>query len=63
MRFLVDECLSPDLVAIARDRGFSLSTHVTWLGLSGAMADEQAVARLTRKFARLCEAWDRARGE
>ena len=29
----------------------------------GAMADEQAVARLTRKFARLCEAWDRARGE
>lgn len=25
--------LSPDLVAIARNRGFSLSTHVTWLGL------------------------------
>lgn len=33
MKFLVDECLSPDLVAIAQDRGFSLSTHVTWLGL------------------------------
>ncbi len=33
MKFLIDECLSPDLVAIARDRGFSLSTHVTWLGL------------------------------
>lgn len=33
MKFLVDECLSPDLVAIARDRGFALSTHVTWLGL------------------------------
>ena len=34
MKFLVDECLSPDLVAIARDRGFSLSMHVTWLGLT-----------------------------
>lgn len=33
MKFLIDECLSPDLVAIARDRDFSLSTHVTWLGL------------------------------
>ena len=33
MKFLIDECLSPDLVAIARDRGSSLSTHVTWLGL------------------------------
>jgi predicted nuclease of predicted toxin-antitoxin system len=33
VKFLVDECLSPDLVAIARNRGFSLSTHVTWLGL------------------------------
>lgn len=34
MRFLVDECLSPDLVFIARDRGFSESMHVTWLGLT-----------------------------
>lgn len=34
MKFLVDECLSPDLVAIARDRGFPQSTHVTWLGLT-----------------------------
>ncbi len=33
MKFLIDECLSPDLVAIARNRGFFLSTHVTWLGL------------------------------
>ena len=31
MKFLVDECLSPDLVAIARAHGES--THVTWLGL------------------------------
>ena len=33
MKFLVDECLSPDLVAIARARGHGESTHVTWLGL------------------------------
>lgn len=33
MKFLVDECLSPDLVAIARGRGHGESTHVTWLGM------------------------------
>jgi predicted nuclease of predicted toxin-antitoxin system len=33
VKFLVDECLSPDLVAIARARGHEESTHVTWLGL------------------------------
>ena len=33
MKFLVDECLSPDLVTIARSRGHAESTHVTWLGL------------------------------
>ena len=33
MKFLVDECLSPTLAAIARGRGFGQSTHVTWLGL------------------------------
>jgi predicted nuclease of predicted toxin-antitoxin system len=33
VKFLVDECLSPDLVALAQDRGFHESTHVTWLGL------------------------------
>lgn len=33
MKFLIDECLSPDLVAVARDRGFPQSTHVAWLGL------------------------------
>ena len=33
MKFLIDECLSPDLAAIARDRGFYQSMHVTWLGL------------------------------
>jgi predicted nuclease of predicted toxin-antitoxin system len=33
VKFLVDECLSPELVAIARERGYGESTHVTWLGL------------------------------
>lgn len=33
MKFLIDECLSPTLAAIARKRGFPESTHVTWLGL------------------------------
>jgi predicted nuclease of predicted toxin-antitoxin system len=33
VKFLIDECLSPELVALARARGFSESTHVTWLGM------------------------------
>jgi predicted nuclease of predicted toxin-antitoxin system len=33
VKFLVDECLSPKLVALARERGHKESTHVTWLGL------------------------------
>jgi predicted nuclease of predicted toxin-antitoxin system len=33
VKFLVDEGLTPDLVAIARARGHGESTHVTWLGL------------------------------
>jgi predicted nuclease of predicted toxin-antitoxin system len=33
VKFLVDECLSPELVAIARARGHGESTHVTWLGM------------------------------
>ena len=33
MKFLVDECLSPELVAIARARGYGESMHVTWLGM------------------------------
>lgn len=36
MKFLIDECLSPDLALLARERGFAQSTQVTWLGLSGA---------------------------
>jgi hypothetical protein len=34
-KFLIDECLSPDLATLARQRGFSESAHVTWLGKAG----------------------------
>lgn len=33
MKFPIDECLSPSLASVARERGCPLSTHVTWLGL------------------------------
>lgn len=33
MKFLIDECLSTGLAALARERGYPESTHVTWLGL------------------------------
>ncbi len=33
MKFLVDECLSPSLAAVARMRGYPESMHVVWLGL------------------------------
>jgi Domain of unknown function (DUF5615) len=34
-KFLIDECLSPDLAALARECGFVESSHVTWLGKAG----------------------------
>jgi predicted nuclease of predicted toxin-antitoxin system len=33
VKFLIDECLSPELVQVANERGHEESTHVTWLGL------------------------------
>ena len=33
VKFLIDECLSPELVRLAHERGYGDSTHVTWLGL------------------------------
>jgi len=33
VKFLIDECLSPRLSKIARERGFPASTHVVWLGM------------------------------
>jgi predicted nuclease of predicted toxin-antitoxin system len=35
MKFLVDECLSPKLVEMARQRGHLESSHIAWLGQSG----------------------------
>jgi predicted nuclease of predicted toxin-antitoxin system len=36
VKFLIDECLSPDLAMLARRQGYVESTHVSWLGMSGA---------------------------
>lgn len=44
MKFLIDECLSPELVGLARARGFHDSTHVTWLGM-GSRQDWTIVQR------------------
>ena len=35
-KFLVDECLSLDLVEVAKSRGFPESSHVVWMGKSGS---------------------------
>ena len=36
MKFLIDECLSPELATEARRRGFLESVHVTWRGLGSS---------------------------
>ena len=36
LKFPIDECLSLDLVEVARDRGFPESNHVVWLGKAGS---------------------------
>jgi hypothetical protein len=36
MKFLIDECLSPELTVLARDRGYPESSHVVWIGKAGA---------------------------
>ena len=35
MKFLVDECLSPQLVRLAQDKGYGESTHIVWRNLAG----------------------------
>ena len=35
MKYLIDECLSPELATLAREHGHLESTHVSWLGLAG----------------------------
>lgn len=36
MKLLIDECLSEELVKLARDRGHAESSHVRWIGQGGA---------------------------
>ena len=35
MKLLIDECLSPELVRMARERGHGESSHVVWIGCQG----------------------------
>jgi len=35
LKFLIDECLSPQLTKLAHDRGYGESFHVVWLGHAG----------------------------
>jgi len=35
LKFLIDECLSPSLAQLARNRGYHESFHVSWLGKAG----------------------------
>jgi hypothetical protein len=35
MKLLIDECLSPELAHMARDRGHGESSHVVWIGRQG----------------------------
>jgi Domain of unknown function (DUF5615) len=35
LKFLIDECLSPNLVAIALNAGYPESSHVVWQGKAG----------------------------
>jgi hypothetical protein len=58
MKFLVDECLSPDLVKLAHDRGHGESSHVVWRRLQGKKDWELKPFILdgdwTRRFATAC---------
>lgn len=35
MKFLIDECLSPELAKIAIDKDYGETSHIVWLGLAG----------------------------
>jgi predicted nuclease of predicted toxin-antitoxin system len=35
LKFLIDECLSPGLAQLARDRNYHESFHLSWLGKAG----------------------------
>jgi predicted nuclease of predicted toxin-antitoxin system len=60
MKLLIDECLSEELTKLARERGHPESSHVRWIGKSGAKDWELPPVILegdwtfvTRKFSRL----------
>jgi hypothetical protein len=36
MKFLVDECLSPELVKLAHEKGYGQSSHVVWMKRGGS---------------------------
>jgi hypothetical protein len=55
-KFLIDECLSPDLALLARERGFSESSHVTWLGTLAAITAAVPVRLMKRDLAFIVEA-------
>ncbi len=35
MKFLIDECLTPELAKVAHGKGHGETSHVVWLGLAG----------------------------
>jgi hypothetical protein len=35
LKFLIDECLTLELVEVAQERGFPESSHVVWMGKAG----------------------------
>jgi hypothetical protein len=38
MKFLVDECLSPELTKLAHAKGHGESSHVVWMKLAGKLS-------------------------
>jgi chromosomal replication initiation ATPase DnaA len=53
MKFLIDECLSPDLARMAWVRGHGESSHVVWFGRRFGGRDHTTVLRAIRKITRL----------
>ncbi|TCN17992.1 DUF5615 family PIN-like protein [Sinorhizobium americanum] len=35
MKFLIDECLSPELAKMALEKGYGETSHVVWMKLGG----------------------------
>ena len=36
MKLLVDECLSPELIKLAHEKGYGQSSHVVWMNRGGS---------------------------